>query len=284
MADTPFRFSSPPQRKAANTSARARTGRARRAVRSSPYTAPARSIRSLAHWASACGLGLVNGAVGVDLAQSLAVNRGVRVVRVALHPVARGEQLPADPRPASDVAVQLFGTGERPLGLGEKRGGDGRRQRCLVPDRGAARLHRGPGRRPGLGTGGAPASRLGGRRGGAAPARCTAHRCAGPRDSKPRHSGTDARNCGGPWHGRRESSHTPQCPRTGCCSPAATVPPGQRRRCPEPRLRLARCPRDSRRPPRSRMPWCSPAARESPEQSRRSPQQPPPRNGRGGVP
>src|SRR5487761_1360093 len=53
MAETPCRLSRPPQRNAANTSARARTGSALAAVRSSPYTARASSTRSLAHWASA---------------------------------------------------------------------------------------------------------------------------------------------------------------------------------------------------------------------------------------
>ena len=196
------------------------------------------------------------------------------MVRVALHPVARGEQLPADPRPASDVAVQLFGTGERPLGLGEKRGGDGRRQRCLVPDRGARDNSRGPGA-PGLGTGGAPASRLSGRRGGAAPARCTAHRCAGPATPNPDIAAPTPGTAAAPGTVGGELAYAavpPYWVLFACGADAA----GQRRRCPEPRLRLAQCPRDSRRPPRSRMPWCSPAARESPEQSRRSPQQPPP--------
>ena len=92
----------------------------------------------------------VAGPVGVDRSDLLPVHGGEPRMRLALHPVAGGEQLPAKARLPGHVAVQMLAVTERPLRGGEvggrHRGGElrlvpGRRRRGggwlpLVVDRG----------------------------------------------------------------------------------------------------------------------------------------------------
>ena len=62
------------------------------------------------------GLGGVDRAVRVDAAESFAVDRGTTGPGVTLHPVAGGEQLPADPAETGHVAVEGLLAHQRPLG------------------------------------------------------------------------------------------------------------------------------------------------------------------------
>jgi len=71
------------------------------------------------------GFGRVGGPVGVQAADLLSVDRRVPRVRLALHPVAGGKQLPADARMPGDLTVELLGMHQRRLRRREERGGDG---------------------------------------------------------------------------------------------------------------------------------------------------------------
>ncbi len=75
----------------------------------------------------------IRGPVVVERTDLLPVHGGVARVRLALHPVDGGEQLPADAGAGGDVAVQVLAPGERRLRAGEERGRDGVRQLGPVP-------------------------------------------------------------------------------------------------------------------------------------------------------
>ena len=96
MAEVRCCLSSPPQRNAAKTLARSRTDSVAAGVRSMPYTAAASCDQVVGALLERRRLGPVARAVRVDRAELLAVHRRVPRPGLALHPVAGGQQLPAD--------------------------------------------------------------------------------------------------------------------------------------------------------------------------------------------
>src|SRR6202044_816001 len=82
-------------------------------------------------------------------AESFAVDRGTTGPGVTLHPVAGGEQLPADPAETGHVTVEGLLAHQRPLGRLDEGVEHGPRHVRLVTTRtGQRRAHRG-GRGPG---------------------------------------------------------------------------------------------------------------------------------------
>ena len=198
-------------------------------------------------------LGGVAGPVGVEGADLLPAHGGVPRMRLALHPVARGKQFPANARLRGDVAVEVLAVAERSLRGGEIRGRHRGGELGLVPGGGGGVggglplvVDRGGSREPGDGS--RALGRVGGRGRGC---RCSRSRCSGgggrrraarsPRSARP--GPVSARRAGAPpltrprrWQGRWSARW--QATRVREWSPAPRSPaprpgvrwPGVRRR------------------------------------------------------